>query len=122
MTLLISAALVVFAAFVALGNTLMKYGASGGGRADSHLDRSFVLETLLAPATIAGVAFSGIGAIIYIWILRSLDLSKALPIGSGLILTFVTLFSLLFFREPLGVGRVVGICVNFLGVLIVARN
>lgn len=116
-------AVTIAALLIALGQTFMKRGAIGAAGDHAHiLDWQGLLETLFDPWTIAGLATGGIGAVLYIWVLRFLDFSKALPITSGLILSFTAAISWLYFKEALGVGRLCGIGLIFGGVLIVARS
>lgn len=108
-------------ASAAFGNTLLKAGASHGIEGEEftigHLPR-----TLLKPAIIGGVIVYGISQLLWITVLRVMDLSLAYPLQIGLNFTFIMTVAWFYFKEPVSPGRLAGVALIFAGVLAVATG
>ncbi len=104
-----------------LGNSLLKAGASGGREKGlmelRHLPRAF-----LRPAILMGVFVYGISQLLWITVLRVVDLSLAYPLQIGINFVMIMLIAWLYFKEPLRPGRLVGIALIFAGILLVAAG
>lgn len=103
----------------ALGNTLLKTGASqgteNGGFSLRDLPRMF-----LKPAIICGIITYGISQILWITVLRVIDLSLAYPLQIGLNFSFIMAAAWLYFKEPVSLGRLAGVALIFVGVIAIA--
>ncbi|MFA6001133.1 MAG: SMR family transporter [Thermoleophilia bacterium] len=102
-----------------LGNTLLKVGSSAGGEGEllviQHLPR-----TLLKPAILGGAVIYAISQILWITLLRKMDLSQAYPLQIGLNFIFIMLIARLYFNEPVSRGKLLGIALIFAGIIAIA--
>jgi multidrug transporter EmrE-like cation transporter len=78
------------------------------------------LNILTNPWAAAGIASFGIAFVLYSAVLSRLDLSVAYPIMTGAGFVLVLLASILLFREPLNLFRLVGIGSIFFGVALIS--
>ena len=105
----------------AFGNTLLKVGASHGLEGEEftlrHLPRTF-----LKPAIIGGIALYGIQQLLWITVLRVMDLSLAYPIMIGLNFSFIMAAAWFYFKEPVSAGRLAGVVMIFAGVIAIATG
>lgn len=97
--------------FLKLG--AMKLGKVHGGNVISH-----ILNIILTPELLAGLAFYGVGAIAYILILTRVNISVAAPAAS-LIYIFAVLMGYFFFNETITLPRAVGLGFIACGVVLV---
>ncbi|MCL4309950.1 MAG: SMR family transporter [Actinobacteria bacterium] len=104
-----------------LGNSLLKAGASGG-REEELLELRHLPRAFLRPAIIGGVFTYGISQLLWITVLRVVDLSLAYPLQIGLNFVLIMLIAWWYFKEPLKPGRLVGIALIFAGILMVASG
>lgn len=79
----------------------------------------FALDVLLSPWFIAGAAAQVATMIAWLLVLRRLPLTVAHPV-TGAVFVAVPIASHLFWGEPLGPQRVIGILVIALGIAVVA--
>ena len=79
-----------------------------------------LMNTLLQPAVMLGFLFYGLGALIWLAVLREWDVSKAYPlVGLGFVATLLVGFML---GEQVGAVRLTGVLLIALGVLLVSRT
>lgn len=112
---------ILTSASAALGNTLLKAGASHGLEGQEftmrHLPRTF-----LKPAIIGGVVIYGVSQLLWITVLRVMDLSLAYPVQIGLNFTFIMTVAWLYFKEPVSTGRLAGVMLILAGVIAIATG
>jgi multidrug transporter EmrE-like cation transporter len=94
------------------GQFLLKMGAKGR-------DDSIVMQ-LLSPASIAGLALYFLAAVTYMYALRKIPVSVALP-SVALSYPLVALIGVLAFGEQVGPTRIFGITLVMVGVALVNR-
>ncbi|MCB8878162.1 SMR family transporter [Acidisoma silvae] len=76
-------------------------------------------QALFTPGVIGGLALYGIGTIIWLGVLRRIDVSQAYPfIGLGIALT--TFLGYALFGETLGMQRILGMLLVIGGIVVVA--
>lgn len=114
--------LVLFtSATAAFGNTLLKKGATSEGDQSllefRHLPRAF-----LKPVILGGIAAYGISQLLWITALRVIDLSLAYPLMVGLNFTLIMFVAWSWFKEPVSIGKLIGICLIFAGIVTTAAG
>ncbi|MCB8882207.1 EamA family transporter [Acidisoma cellulosilytica] len=105
----------------ALAQAAFKFGVGSAG--PSGLAKAGLLtslsQTLLTPGVILGLTLYGIGTLIWLGVLRRVDLSQAYPfIGLGIALTAFLGFVL--FGESLSPQKILGTLLVIGGIIIVA--
>lgn len=93
-----------------IGQLLLKAGATGPG--------DFVVQ-LLRPATIVGLGFYGLAAMLYIVALRAIPVSVAFP-AAATQYVIVALVGWIVYAEPTGLQQVGGLVLIVVGVLMLA--
>lgn len=108
----------------ACAQVLFKLGVSpvpGQDVASSSSVVGAILNNLLRPGVLGGLALYGIGTILWLGALARTELSQAYPfVGLGFVLT--TIFGYLFFNETLAPLRLLGTTLVILGVFLVAKS
>lgn len=117
MTLAWAALLGAIGAGVA-GQVLLKLGA---GAIAATGAAAGMAEQLLRPATMAGLVFYGLAALLYIIALRSIPVSVALP-TAALQYLVVAAIGWLAFREPFGWMQAAGLALILAGVIVLALS
>lgn len=108
-------------ATASLGNSLLKVGASGPGESEEELlEVRHLPRTFLKPAILAGIAAYGVSQLLWITVLRIVDLSLAYPLQIGLNFTLIMLAAWFYFKEPVSRGKLLGVLMIFAGVVTVA--
>ena len=79
-------------------------------------------RAFLRPAIIGGVFAYGISQLLWITVLRVVDLSLAYPLQIGLNFILIMFVAWWYFREPLAAVKLVGIGLIFAGILTVATG
>lgn len=80
-----------------------------------------ILDTLLRPGVLGGLALYGVGTIIWLRALAQVPLSQAYPfVGLGFVLTAALGYVL--FDEALGPSRLIGTALVIAGVFLVGRS
>lgn len=102
-----------------VGNSLLKAGASASGEGEL-LEIRQLPRTLLKPAILGGATAYAISQLLWITVLRIMDLSQAYPIQIGLNFIFIMLVAWLHFKEPVSWGRLLGIVLIFAGIVLSA--
>ncbi len=93
-----------------LGQVLLKAGAVGPGT---------VIEQVLRPPPLAGLAFYGGGAFLYLYALRGLPISVAFPSAASQYVV-VAIVGWLVWAEPVGLQQLAGLALIVTGVLLLA--
>ncbi len=104
-----------------LGNSLLKAGASGGGR-NGLLQLHQLPRAYLHPAVIGGICVYGFSQVLWMTLLRILDLSVSYPLQIGLNFVFIMLVARWHFREPLTPGKLMGMGLILAGIITVAAG
>lgn len=106
----------------ALANISLKIGASKlNGLSWQEPSQSFIKIITDIPL-IAGAAFFVFSFVCYIYILNHANVSLAYPILTSLALVLITLISVFYLHESLGLIQAVGIAVIILGVWLVSHK
>jgi len=101
--------------FVSVGQILFKYVAS---IINSGLD---IFSPNVLIAGIVAFATSGIGTLIWIYVIRDIDLSHAYPF-MALSFVFIPILSFIFFNETLSKEYFFGIFLIMLGIIFINAN
>ena len=101
-----------------LGNTLLKAGASAGGEGEL-LELRHLPRTLLKPAIIGGAIVYAVSQLLWITLLRVMDLSQAYPIQIGLNFAFIMLIAWLYFKESISPGKLLGMALILGGIILI---
>lgn len=104
-----------------LGQFFLKLGAVQLGQVTGDNALSHILRIATTPALVAGLTAYGIGAISYILLLTRVKLSVAAPSASLIYLASV-LIGYFFFQEALSPGRLVGLGLIVVGVVLVTSR
>jgi multidrug transporter EmrE-like cation transporter len=107
----------------ALAQISFKFGVSGAAAASSGKASllTVVSHALLTPGVIGGLALYGLGTLIWLGVLRRIDVSQAYPfIGLGIALTAFLGYAL--FGESLGLQRILGMVLVIGGIVVVAAT
>jgi len=93
-----------------VGQVLLKAGAGGEGG---------FLAQLFRPSTVVGLGFYGVGALLYVFALRRIPMSVALPCTAA---SYVVIAAIgwYFFQEPMGVQKLAAIFLIAAGVVLLA--
>lgn len=69
-----------------------------------------------------GLLFGAVTALCYARSLEKLDLGLAYSVFSGASIILITLMAVVFFKDPLPVGKIVGMAVIIAGIVVVSRS
>ncbi|MEM6415334.1 MAG: transporter [Pseudomonadota bacterium] len=103
----------VFAASLSVGQVLFKFSANAWN-SNAAESRGFI-SSILTPSFVAAIAVYGLTTILWVYILRSVPLSKAY-VFSFLGSSIVPLLATYFFNEPLSVKYYFGFAIMLGGV------
>jgi len=104
-----------------IGQLLMKQGMNQFGTFPVTQLLQKVVPMFLNPWVFAGFASFGLSSVFWLVVLSRLNLSLAYPMVS-LAYVVVAFASLIFFKEPVGFIRWVGIAVIVFGVFLISRS
>lgn len=102
----------------AMGQLFLKIGATKLGKVDSSNALSHILNIVLTPELMIGLSCYGLGAIAYILLLTSVNLSVAGP-SASIIYVFSVLIGYFFFKESIPIHRAFGLGFIVCGVILV---
>jgi multidrug transporter EmrE-like cation transporter len=105
----------------ALAQVSFKFGVSEVASSSTNRGSaiSALAHTLFTPGVLGGLALYGLGTLLWLSVLRRIDVSQAYPfIGLGIALTAVLGYGL--FGEALGPQRIVGMLIVVGGIIVVA--
>jgi drug/metabolite transporter (DMT)-like permease len=104
----------------AVAQVVLKGGVTGRLGANENFPGG-LLQVLLSPAVIGGMALYALGAIVWLYVLARVDVSYAYPfVGLGFILTMV--FGWALYAEVISGARIVGTCLVAIGIFLIARS
>jgi multidrug transporter EmrE-like cation transporter len=101
-----------------VGQFLLKLGATKLGKVNADNAISHILNIILTPELLAGLACYGLGAIAYILLLTRVNLSVAGP-SAAIMYVFSVLIGYFFFKEVIPVYRAFGLGFIVFGVVLV---
>ena len=110
---------ILVSATASLGNTLLKVGASRG-RGEELLEVRHLPRTFLKPAIIGGIVAYGVSQLLWITVLRVVDLSLAYPLQIGLNFVIIMFIAWSWFKEPVSAGKLLGVLLIFAGIVLIA--
>ncbi|EAZ92445.1 EamA family transporter [Crocosphaera chwakensis] len=102
----------------AMGQLFLKMGATKLGKVDSGNAVSHILNIVLTPELMLGLSCYGLGAIAYILLLTSVNLSVAGP-SASIIYVFSVLIGYFVFKETIPIHRAFGLGFIVCGVILV---
>jgi multidrug transporter EmrE-like cation transporter len=102
-----------------LGQIFLKFGALKLGKVTADNIFNHIINMILIPELIMGLAFYGLGAIVYILLLTRVNLSVAGP-SASLIYVFTVLIGYFLFNETIPFSRSIGLGLIICGVILVA--
>lgn len=99
------------------GQIFLKKGVSVSSLSLNYLS---IFKTLFSPMVFLGFFLYGTSSIVWLFVLKKFPLSTAYP---ALSLTYIAivLFSVIIFKEPLTINKIIGITLIFSGVYILFR-
>ena len=100
------------------GQLFLKLGASKLGKVTTSNLLNHVLNIVLIPELITGLAFYALGAIIYILLLTRLNLSVLGP-SASLVYVFSVFLGYFVFKETIPMSRSIGLGLIVCGVMLV---
>lgn len=103
------------------GQLFLKLGATQLGAVTSTNALSHVLSIATTPMLLFGLMSYGMGAVFYILLLTRVNLSIAAP-SASLIYFVSVLIGFFVFKEPLSLGRIMGLGLIICGVILVASR
>lgn len=104
----------------ALAQTAFKYGVARVHLPDGASTLLKAWAFLSSPLVLGGLALYGIGTVLWLFALRQLDLSLAYPFVA-LSFVMVAAAGILVLGEPVSAGRLAGLGLIVLGILVMAR-
>jgi multidrug transporter EmrE-like cation transporter len=105
----------------ALAQVSLKFGVGGATSVGDNKGSAItaMAHAFLTPGVFGGLALYGLGMLLWLTVLRRIDVSQAYPfIGLGIALTSVLGYGL--FGEMLGPQRIIGMLVVIGGIIVVA--
>ena len=81
---------------------------------------AFFIKTLTSPLVILGLSLYGLGALLWLIVLSKEDVSFAFPLVSFAYVLAIIL-SVIFLKESIALGRVIGPIFIIIGIFIIAR-
>ncbi|MDF1802677.1 EamA family transporter [Thalassovita sp.] len=120
MTLAVFAIVFISVSLSALAQTAFKYGVSKVHLAESATLITKAMAFLFSPYVLLGLGLYGIGTVLWLFALRQLDLSLAYPFVA-MSFVMVAASGMLFLGEPVNTGRLLGLGLIVLGLLVMAR-
>lgn len=103
------------------GQLFLKLGATQLGAVTSTNALNHVLSIATTPMLLFGLMSYGMGAVFYILLLTRVNLSIAAP-SASLIYFISVLIGFFVFKEPLSLGRIMGLGLIICGVILVASR
>lgn len=105
----------------ALAQTSFKYGVSRVHLPDAAGLMTKAMAFLFSPFVLLGLALYGVGTVLWLFALRQLDLSLAYPFVA-MSFVMVALSGIALLGEPVNAGRLLGLALIILGLLVMARS
>jgi drug/metabolite transporter (DMT)-like permease len=110
--------LVSFAASMATGQILFKYGATQAGVVQGLQGW---IDLLLKPVIVLALVLYAFSTILWLWLLQKIPLTIAYPFAA-LAFLLVPIGAWIFFREPLNLRYLIGVVFILVGVVITTTS
>jgi drug/metabolite transporter (DMT)-like permease len=110
--------LVSFAASMATGQILFKYGATQAGVVQGLQGW---IDLLLKPVIVLALVLYAFSTILWLWLLQKIPLTIAYPFAA-LAFLLVPIGAWIFFREPLNLRYLIGVVFILTGVIITTTS
>lgn len=120
MTPAVFATVFVSVSLSALAQTAFKYGVSRVDLPEAANLVEKAIAFLFSPFVLLGLALYGVGTVLWLFALRQLDLSLAYPFVA-MSFVMVALSGIALLGEPVNAGRLIGLGLIVLGLLVMAR-
>lgn len=114
--------ILVSALLTVMANLMLRAGVTRAGGFSLSVGSLVegIMNLLRQPLFDVGIFLYGLASLVWFSVLSTEDLSTSYPMLASLILLFVTLGAVVFFREPLSMRKLVGLGVILLGIFLVA--
>jgi multidrug transporter EmrE-like cation transporter len=110
--------LISFAASMATGQILFKYGATQAGIVQGLQGW---IDLLLKPVIVLALTLYAFSTILWLWLLQKIPLTIAYPFAA-LAFLLVPIGAWIFFREPLNLRYLLGVCLILAGVIVTTTS
>jgi drug/metabolite transporter (DMT)-like permease len=110
--------LISFAASMATGQILFKYGATQAGIVQGLQGW---IDLLLKPVIVLALTLYAFSTILWLWLLQKIPLTIAYPFAA-LAFLLVPIGAWIFFREPLNLRYLLGVCLILVGVIVTTTS
>ncbi len=110
--------LISFAASMATGQILFKYGATQAGIVQGLQGW---IDLLLKPVIVLALTLYAFSTILWLWLLQKIPLTIAYPFAA-LAFLLVPIGAWIFFREPLNLRSLLGVCLILAGVIVTTTS
>lgn len=107
------------------GQFFVKVGLNNAKmQADCQYDGSslfIICRIITNPSFLIGFAMMVVSALLYLALLYTTDISRALPVMGGMAYFLIFLAAHFFLREAISVLQVLGLCFLLLGIVLIAK-
>jgi multidrug transporter EmrE-like cation transporter len=109
-------------AFTVYGQLILKWRIAQKGQLPQELNEKmlFLAKALIDPYIISGFIAAFIASLFWMAAMTKFELSAAYPFMS-LAFVLVLLFSAILFREPITIGKVLGMALICVGIIVTAK-
>ena len=114
--------IVLAAGMTVAGNLMMREGVVRAGGLSLQLSTfgAELLKLMRQPLLVIGVLFYGLASLVWFRIISTENLNSSYPLLVSITFLFVTLGATVFFREPLGLQKVLGLIAILVGIVLIA--
>jgi len=105
----------------AVANILLKYAAVHRQAGEANGAMAVLWDIFTTPSLLLGVSCLGIAVIAYAIALRNINLSVAYPVMTTSVVVLVSLFSAIYFGEPVTLLKTVGTVFVISGVVLLSQ-
>lgn len=114
--------IVLAAGMTVAGNLMMREGVvrAGGLSLQMATLGAELLKLMRQPLLVVGVLLYGLASLVWFRIVSTENLNSSYPLLVSITFLFVTLGATVFFREPLGLQKVIGLFAILAGIVLIA--
>ncbi len=114
--------IVVAAGMTVAGNLMMREGVVRAGGVSLQMSTlvAELLKLMRQPMLVVGVLLYGLASVVWFRVISTENLNSSYPLLVSITFLFVTLGATVFFREPLGLQKVLGIIAILIGIALIA--
>lgn len=114
--------IVLAAGMTVAGNLMMREGVVRAGGLSLQLStlRPEIFNLMRQPLLVAGVVLYGLASLVWFRIISTENLNSSYPLLVSITFLFVTLGATVFFRESLGLQKILGMIAILVGIVLIA--